>query len=416
MASQNGLDKTHVVLIDRTDGSAWTTGSGGHLLSPEHFRVSVLSGYPGKESLAAAPVPLLRRLDLQDHDTLSRTIEALHAIYPVHRIACTSERQLELAAELRGRFGIPGDDLKFTLAFRDKAEMKRIARAAGIPHADGLVLHNRTDALGLLDRHGAIVIKPRDLSGSQGVIVCRERSTLTAWLHTHFVPDYYLAEEYLTGQLYYIDAVVHRGIVAWNVSVYLRDTFAYARGLPLSAQTCDSPRLITAADDLLAHVVDAWGISAAVLHVEAFDDGCQLVLCEVAGRPGGAGVPQAFAATRGINLHHAKVLIDVGEDPRRIMTEPTAAHAGWTVHYSPGGWLVEYDDSAVASQAVYRAVTARVGDHTEPSHFSGTGISTYVFAADTAAAVNRLLAKAELEVHIGVTPFPHATWRRKDDR
>ncbi len=416
MVSQGRPGKTHVVLIDRTDGSAWTTDSGGHLLPPDRFRVSVLSGYPGRGPLAAAPVPMLQRIDLHDHDALSRTIETLHASCPVHRIACTSERQLELAAELRERLGIPGDDLRFTNAFRDKAEMKRIARAAGIPHADGLVLTEPAEALALIERHGTIIIKPRDLSGSQGITICRDRTALAAWLRTRFVPGCYLAEERLTGQMYHIDAVVHRGIVAWNVSVYLRDTLAYTRGLPLSSQTCDSPRLVAEARDLLGQVVDAWRVRAAVLHVEAFDEGGHLVLCEVAARPGGAGVPQAFAAARGINLHHAKLLIDAGEDPRRILTEPTATHAGWIVHYSPGGWLARYDDSAVASQAVYRTVTARIGDYTEPSRFSGTGLCTLVFAADSAAKVARLLAKAELEVHIRVTPFPPSHEDEKDDR
>ena len=35
-------------------------------------------------------------------------------------------------------------------------------------------------------------------------------------------------------------------------------------------------------------------------------------------RPGGAGIADAFRATRGIHLDRAKLLLDAGDDPRRI--------------------------------------------------------------------------------------------------
>ncbi|WP_269859324.1 ATP-grasp domain-containing protein [Streptomyces sp. RPT161] len=393
------LEREHVVLIDRTGGAAWTQDNGDPVLDPERFRVSVLSGHP-QAGGCAAPVDHLQRLDVWDTDAVDRTVRTLHAIHPVHRIACGSERLLEWAANLRGSLGLPGDTVGYARSFRDKADMKRIARSAGIRHADGRVLHEPADARELLARHGAVVVKPRDLSGSQGVVFCRDRAELDRWLRTRFAPGRYLAEALVSGPMCHIDAVVYGSFVAWDVSRYARDTLAYTRGQPLSGQTCDDPRIRGQARELLDQVVSAWRVRAGVLHLEAFDEGDRLTFCEVAARPGGAGVIRAFRATRGIDLRHAKVLIDAGEDPRRLAVDPVAAHAGWTVHYSGGGWLEEYDDSAVADRALHRTVNVRVGGYAPASDFSGTGISTHVFADDSAAEVRRLVTAAERDIRI----------------
>ncbi|MEU1624753.1 ATP-grasp domain-containing protein [Streptomyces sp. NPDC020096] len=393
------LGRTHIVLIDRTGGAAWTQDNGEPVLDPERFRVSVLSGHP-QAGTAAAPVDHLQRLDVWDTDAIDRTVRTLHTTHPVHRIACGSERLLESTAALRGGLGIPGDTVGYARAFRDKAEMKRIARTAGIRHAEGRVVYEPADAWDLLDRHGAIVVKPRDASGSQGVAFCRDRAELRTWLRTRFAPGRHLAEALVAGPMCYIDAVVHGSVVAWDVSRYARDTLAYTRGLPLSGQTCDDPRIRAQAQELLERVVAAWRVRAGVLHLEAFDEGGRLTFCEVAARPGGAGVIRAFRATRGIDLRHAKVLIDAGEDPRQLAVAPVAEHAGWTVHYSGGGWLEEYDDSAVADRALHRTVNARVGAYAPASDFSGTGISTHVFADDSAAEVRRLVTAAERDIRI----------------
>ena len=110
----------------------------------------------------------------------------------------------------------------------------------------------------------------------------------------------------------------------------------------------------------------------------------------------------AFRATRGIDLRHAKVLIDAGQDPRRILVDPVGAYSGWTLHYSPGGRLLEYDDSAVADRAAYRTVACEVGADTPASDFSGTGLSTHVFVGDDAAEIRRLAALAEQRIVIRV--------------
>ncbi|MFC8740682.1 ATP-grasp domain-containing protein [Streptomyces sp. NPDC057176] len=394
-------DRTHVLLLDRLGADAWTGADGSSPVLPaDRFRLSVLTSAQD----ASGPADLVVRTDLYDDFALGHLARAVRAAHPVHRVAALSERLLEPAARLRRLLGVPGEGPEAVSRFIDKAVMKRLARRHGIRHADGLLAHTAEDVTTLFGRHGRIVVKPRAASGSQGVAVLSTRAELERWLGAHFVPGAFLCEEFVDAPMCHIDAVVHDGEPVWNVSAYVRDTMALRRGRPLSSATVADPAVRAAAGRLLAQVVDAWRVRSGVLHLEAFLTVGGLTFCEVAARPGGGGVVEAFLATDGVDLRHAKILADAGENPLAGRREPVAPYAGWTVHYCGGGRLLEYDDSAVAGDAHARTVRARVGDAVPASTFSGTGISTHVFVHDTPEGLAALVDRAEREVRIVTGP------------
>ncbi|MFE2878591.1 ATP-grasp domain-containing protein [Streptomyces roseus] len=400
-------DRTHVLLLDRIGPGVWTRDDGSPLLDPDRYRVSVLSSSAGNTTGSAAD--FAARTDVFDPDGVRALAGAVHALYPVDRVATISERLLEPAAELRARLGTPGSDPATARKFVDKAVMKRIARRAGIRTADGHLVHTPEDVTGLFDRHGRVVVKPRDGSGSYGVSVLADARQVERWVREEFTPGTHLCEGFVAGDMCHIDAVVHEGDVIWDVSRYVSDTLAVSRVEPLSSITVADPAVRSAARELLGRVIDAWQVTGGVLHLEAFlDESGSFTFCEVAGRPGGAGIRQAFLATTGVDLFHAKILTDVGLDPRAGRVAPVGAYAGWTVHFTVGGMLLDFDDSAVAQDAYYRNVPYRIGDVVPPQPFSGTGACTYVFTHDSHEEVRRLVASAEHEVRlvIGLEPKP----------
>jgi biotin carboxylase len=394
------LDRTHVLLLDRLGPTTWTVADGSApVLDADRFRLSVMTSAAG-----SGPAELTVRTDLGDDFALEHLARAVHAAHPVHRVAALSERLLEPAARLRRLLGVPGEGPEEVRRFVDKAVMKRIARRHGIRCADGLLAQTPEDVTEMFDRHGKIVLKPRAASGSQGVAVVSSWPALRTWLREEFVPGTQLCEEFVDAPMCHIDAVVRGGEPVWDVSVYERDTMALRSGRPLSSATVADPAVRAAAGRLLAQVVDAWRVRSGVLHLEAFVTGERLTFCEVAARPGGAGITEAFRATTGVDLRHAKILADAGEDPLAGRREPVAAYAGWTVHYCGGGRLLEYDDSAVAPLAHFRSVQGRVGDTVPASTFSGTGVSTHVFVHDSHRELSRLLARAERGIRVVTGP------------
>jgi biotin carboxylase len=378
-------DRTHVLIVDRFGPAGWTRTDGTPVLPADRFRTTVISNQPAGGVLYA---------DTFDQPLLSGLADAVHVADPVNRVACGTEHLLASAADLRDRWSLPGDSPQQIRAVRDKAEMKRIARRFGIPHAPGTVLHEPQQLLRLLEEHGSVVVKPRDRSGAQGVRILSDRTACDEWLGSTFLPGSQLAEAYQSGPVCHVDAVVHRGIVAWEVSRYGDQALAFTDGQPVTSWTVDDDRLRGHARELLERVLAAWAITNGVLHLEAFDAGTHLVFNEVAGRAGGGGVVPTFTLTRGIDLRHAKLAIDAGDDPRRLLTEPVAEYAGWIVHYSPGGRLDAYDDSTVAASAAYRQLNAAPGDDVPTAAFRGTGLATYCFAAGSEVEVRELLRRA----------------------
>lgn len=400
----NDAEQVHVLLLDRIGPAGWTLRDGSPLLPSERYRLSVISAAGETGDVPCAAPDFLARMDVFDHSAVAHIANAIHAISPVQRVATLSERLLAPAAVLRRRFGTPGDTPVMVNRFIDKAVMKQLARRANIRCADGHVVHTPDDLLQLLKRHAKVVVKPRAASGSQGVAVIGSEFEAHTWLAQHYVASEFLAEGFIEGEMCHIDAFVWNGAITWDVSCYLRDTMAYQRGQPLSSATVGDAQLRAAAGDLLHQVVDAWQVRAAVLHLEAFVTPAGLVFCEVAARPGGAGVAQAFEATRGINLNHAKILLDCGEDPRRLHVQPAAEYAGYTVHYCSGGVLEYFDDSQVAEHTFYRRIAALPGQAVPQSRFSGTGLSTHIFAGDTPQTVLDLIRQAESGIHFSVSP------------
>lgn len=393
------LDRTHVLVLDRVGSQTWMDEDGTPLFPPDRYRLSVLSS--AAEVLLPEGQDFTAVVDVFDGSAVGRLADAVHGSYPVHRVATVSERLLAPAALLRGRFSATGDTSQLVERFVDKAVMKQTAGRAGVPHAEGRVLDTREDLMRLVEQHGRVVVKPRRSSGSQDVHCLTGMEEAQDWLLTRFRPSVFLGEEYVPHELCHIDALVIDGEPIWDVSLYTRDTFALYRGLPLSSRTVSEPGLRSAAGTLLATVVDAWQVRDGVLHLEAFRSPAdELTFCEVAARPGGGGVAEAFRATRGIHLDRAKLLLDAGDDPRRIRRDPIAAYAGWTVHYSPGGVLRELDDSAVADRAYVRSVAAEAGQRTAASLFSGSGVSTHVFTDDEPLEVQRLVELAEKSTRI----------------
>jgi len=392
--------RTHVLLIDRVGPSGWTRRDGSPVLPPEGYRVSVFTSSAAE---GGAVPDHLQRMDIFDEAAVLRAAEALHAETPLHRIATRSERVQIPVAQLCRHFGLEGETPVRVNRYIDKAVMKTLARGAGIRHAEGGVLHRAEDLHALLQRHGRVVVKPRASSGSEGVSVLADAAQCDAWLKQVFVPGQFLGECFIDAPMCHIDALVYGGEIVWDVSRYLRDTLAYTSGAPLSSQTLPQGPQRVAALRLLRQVVDAWEIEAATLHLEAFATDGAMTFCEVACRPGGAGIVEAFEATRGINLAHAKILLDCGEDPRRLRSEPAAPYAGWTMHYTRDtGVLAHFDDSLVAAAAYHRKLAAQPGQPIGASCFSGSALSTHTFACGTPGEVMDLLRLTERSVRFEV--------------
>jgi hypothetical protein len=243
--------------------------------------------------------------------------------HEVRRIVATQERDLERAAQLREILGLPGQRLASATAFRDKVEMKNLVRDAGIPVAPHAEVECAADIIDLAGRFGfPLVLKPRNGGGSIGLRIIHGPEELDTMLAEEILtPDdaqpNLIAEAFVPGPMCHVDGLVVGGrvAVAW-ASQYLYALASYRtdrggrRDVTLDRNDPLGRRLLTFTERVIQALP---GPGAFAFHAEVFhtpDD--ELVLCEIACRPGGASIRDIGRTLFGVDLAELAVRAQAG--------------------------------------------------------------------------------------------------------
>ena len=179
------------------------------------------------------PPPLRQHLaghwridDPLDPGQIAAAVQGLsRQLGPVERLLAVLEQLQVPLAQVREHLGIPGMDPVTANNFRDKAQMKTVLRAAGVPCARHKLAVSPADALEFAERVGfPLVVKPPAGAGAKSTFRLDDPADLKAWLETAPpTPDRPAQiEEFLTGDEGSYDSVMVDGQVVWDsVSDYL---------------------------------------------------------------------------------------------------------------------------------------------------------------------------------------------------
>lgn len=230
---------------------------------------------------------------------------------PRRLLGTLEELQVPLAVA-RERLGIEGLGAEAAANFRDKARMKRVLAAAGLPCARHRLAPGPAEARAFADEVGfPLVVKPPAGAGARNTFRVDDRAQLEATLAalppTAARPA--LLEEFVTGEEHSFDAVVIDGRPAWH------SISRYAPG-PLEVlrhgwiQWCVVlPRDI--AGPAYAPIREAGfaalatlGLSTGLAHMEWFRTASGgVAISEVGARPPGAQFTSLIAYAHDVDFH-----------------------------------------------------------------------------------------------------------------
>ena len=201
--------------------------------------------------------------------------------------------------QVREHLGIPGMDAATARNFRDKAQMKSVLRAAGVPCARYRLADSADAAAGFAAEAGfPLVVKPPAGAGAKSTFRLDDAEDLQVWLAAAPpAPDRLaLIEEFLTGEEGSYDSVMTGGQIVWDsISSYqptplevLRNPWIQWRVLlprDIGGPGYDDIRAIAPA------ALRALGLRSGFTHMEWFrrPDG-SVAVSEVAARPAGAQI------------------------------------------------------------------------------------------------------------------------------
>jgi hypothetical protein len=253
--------------------------------------------------------------DPLDAGQIAGAVEGLGTqIGPVQRLLAVLEQLQVPLGQVREHLGIPGIDVATAHNFRDKAQMKSVLRAAGVPCARHRLADSAAAAAGFAAEVGfPLVVKPPAGAGAKSTFRLDDADDLRVWLDAAPpAPDRLaLLEEFLTGEEGSYDSVMVGGQVVWDsVSGYLPTPLEVLRN-PWIQWIVLMPRDIGGPEyagirAIAPTALRALGLHTGLTHLEWFrrPDGT-VAVSEVAVRPPGGQITSMLCYAHDFDLYSA---------------------------------------------------------------------------------------------------------------
>lgn len=327
-----------------------------------------------------------------------------------------AEAHVMAAAMVQHRLGLPGPGLDAATVSRNKAFQRAEFHRAGLPqpgHRHTLRLSDQREwALARLP----VVVKPVSLQGSQGVERVASAAEWDDVVARRESEGPLLVEEYVEGQEYSVEALVHQGRVLFT-NLTRKETSGPPYFVELFHEAgygADRPLLRKAADELCAGVVEALNFSTGVVHLEFRARADQdLVIMEVAVRTPGDHIMELVARAHDFDVFAACLSLALGEVPE-TPEEPVRAAGSLFLSAPEAGRLTALDLAAWVARPEVAGHDARLspGARVRPAQNSGDRLAWAVLECSTGQELRllakRLVSEAVVEIDPADAPAPGA--------
>jgi biotin carboxylase len=261
-----------------------------------------------------------------DVAVLRSAARELHATWPVDGVLCWDEARILQAAGVAEELGLPGGDPAAVGRCRDKHLTRDALAAAGVPQPRSALVEDVEEALATAERFGyPVVLKPRALAASLGVVLARTPAELTAqfaFAHDTTLPEApvydrsVLVEEYADGPEISVDCAVSAGE---TFALYVaRKEVGYAPYFEEIGHRVDGADPLLRDERLLEIVRDthrALGFRDGMTHVELKLTSRGPKVIEVNARLGGDLIPYLGLRATGIDPGLAAAAVACGRRP-----------------------------------------------------------------------------------------------------
>jgi biotin carboxylase len=268
-----------------------------------HLGVDVVVGSEQEQALAADMGDRAVVVPLSDATAAAAVIVALDARAPIDAVVAVDDQGVLVAATAGERLGFPHNPPNAVAATRDKASMRAALATAEVPQP---AFAMATDPGKLPDLGYPCVVKPVDLSGSQGVIRAddAEEARAAATRVRAITGGPLLVEEYVPGAEVAVEGILSDGdlevLAVFDkpdplVGPYFEETiYVTPSRLP--------PATLARVADLTGRACAATGLVEGPVHAELRIDGDRMWVIEVAARSIGGLCARALRFGAGIAL------------------------------------------------------------------------------------------------------------------
>lgn len=275
--------------------------------------------------------------DALDPQQIADAVRGLtHQVGPVERVVGILEQLQVPLGQVRDALGLPGMGERAARNVRDKAQMKDVLQAAGLPCARHRLVAREEQVREFLDEVGLpVVAKPPDGAGAQATFRLDTEDDVRSWLQVarSDPAGTWVLEEFLVGREHTFDSVTLHGETVWSSIADYQPTPLEVLRTPWVQWRVVLPRDISGPEyaqirQVGPRALAALGVESALSHMEWFAraDG-SVAVSEVGARPPGAQLAAMIGHVHERDffaLWSDLVLLDRFEPPERSWAAGTA--------------------------------------------------------------------------------------------
>lgn len=231
-------------------------------------------------------------------------------------ITAATDKPLVMMARVAEKLHLPFFSVETALNSTDKLLMKKKFIEAGIPCAKGYVINNARE-LAELNVTYPVIVKPRDNSGSRGVIYCENHTSAADALEEALKftkKGNVLIEEFIEGQEYSIEGIHYNG--EHHVIQFTEKTttnFPYNVEIAHTQPADISPQQQNEIKKLITQIGQTLGFENCASHTELKINSRGIFIIETSPRLGGDFISSTLVPLSiGINMED--VLIDLASN------------------------------------------------------------------------------------------------------
>lgn len=344
--------------------------------------------------------------DYTDHADLRRTAMELDAEHQLHAIVTFKDAAAVNTALVARELGLRGNDPSAVAACDNKSTTRRLLAAAGFPSPRFAVCTTVGDLSDVAEAVGfPIMVKPLAQQGSLGVVRIESLAELPSAMRRcqdAAGADEVLAEEYVVGTEFSIEAMLYRGApVIFGVTgkMLYPGTFVecgHVSPAPVPAADLDHCR------DFVSRMTAALGLEYGPLHIEAFATAEGFVPGEVHVRYGGDQIVQITESASQCDMT-TPVFAELGGIPHDITFGTAGQPTGIRFFDVPSGTVrcvTGIEDARAMPGVLNVTVSCRPGDTLTPVASSFDRIGWVVATAPDHERLAAVLAAAVQMVEI----------------
>ena len=238
-------------------------------------------------------------------------------------ITAATDKPLVMMARVAEKLHLPFFSVETALNSTDKLLMKKKFIEAGLPCAKGYVINNARE-LAELNVTYPVIVKPRDNSGSRGVIYCENQTSAAVALEEalrYTKKGNVLIEEFIEGQEYSIEGIHYNG--KHHVIQFTEKTttdFPYNVEIAHIQPADISPKQQNKIKKLITQIGQTMGFNNCASHTELKINSRGMYIIETSPRLGGDFISSMLVPlSTGFNMEDN--LIDISSKSNELSNE-----------------------------------------------------------------------------------------------